>query len=218
MPFSLPLLEWCPIPKGQGIQPFSIAKYPITNEQFAAFIQDGGYQNPIYWDGLAQSVSAPRASDYREADNPKLQVCWYEAMAYSRWLSEKMGFLVRLPSEREWEWAAVGSSGWVYPYGVEFDIAKTNTREAAFGRSNLVRDFTFVQTVFGTVDMAGNVYEWCLDEAESQSLDTTTRVNRVLKGGSWNNPQAASQVSASISRTPMSRTFNIGFRVMMQSF
>src|SRR5882672_5173026 len=100
--FSLPLLEWLDIPAGQvtldgnsepfDIKPFRIAKYPVTNAQFQTFILDGGYSNSTWWEGLAQAGGTPRASDWADLDRPKLEVCWYEAVAFCRWLSHQTGF------------------------------------------------------------------------------------------------------------------------------
>src|SRR5258708_37907971 len=104
--FTLPLLEWLDIPAGRvalgdnietfNIKPFKIAKYPVTNAQFQAFIQDGGYKNNSWWEGLAQAGGAPRASDWPDLERPKLQVCWYEAIALCRWLTHTSGFAVLL--------------------------------------------------------------------------------------------------------------------------
>src|ERR1041384_7285125 len=98
--FVLPLLEWANIPARTvalsgiddlfAITSFKISRYPITNAQFDAFIQDGGYKNEVWWQGLAQAGGVPRPSDWKEPDNPKLEVCWYEAMGFCRWLSHQM--------------------------------------------------------------------------------------------------------------------------------
>jgi formylglycine-generating enzyme required for sulfatase activity len=91
---NLPLLEWLDIRAGSvklegtaaplDVRPFQIARYPVTNEQFDTFIQDGGYKEKTWWDGLEQTGGSPRKSDWSELDSPKLQVCWYEAVAFSR--------------------------------------------------------------------------------------------------------------------------------------
>src|SRR5215213_9552109 len=137
--FTLPLLEWLEIPEGQvtladdagtfAITPFRIAKYPVTNAQFFEFIDDAGYKDERWWEGLAAPAGSPRASDWRDPDAPKLEVCWFEAVAFSRWLADRMESAVRLPTEWEWQWAAVGASGWTYPFGNEFASAKCNTKE-----------------------------------------------------------------------------------------
>lgn len=224
--FTLPLLEWLDIPAGQvaladdtawfEVHPFQIAKYPITNAQFEAFIQDGGYKNPVWWEDLAQAGGSPRPSDWRDADSPKLQVCWFEAVAFSRWLAHQTGLPVRLPTEWEWQWAAVGDAGVDYPFGGTFDETKCNTKESGVGRANLVTDYATIGTHFGAVDMAGNVWEWCLNEgAIPQNIESGGMENRSLRGGSWNNTHQQARADFRSHRTPRTRTFNIGFRVIM---
>ena len=223
--FSLPLLEWLDIPAGQvtlagdagtfDVQPFKIAKCPVTNAQFDAFIQDGGYKNESWWEGLAEMVKSPRRSDWVEADCPKLEVNWFEAMAFCRWLAHQTGLDVRLPTEWEWQWAAVGDSGWDYPYGLAFDGDQCNTKDCGIGRTNPVTAYAAIPTHFGTVDMSGNVWEWCLNEGlhpENRQLEGIE--NRALHGGSWNNALKNADATFRGHRTPKTRAFNIGFRVI----
>jgi formylglycine-generating enzyme required for sulfatase activity len=123
---------------------------------------------------------------------------------------------VRLPTEWEWQWAAVGDSGWAYPYGNEFDSEKCNVKESGIDRTNSVTAYKKVPTHFGTVDMAGNVWEWCLNEgALLQNVSLQGSENRALKGGSWNNAASNAPADFRTSRTPRTRTFNIGFRVII---
>jgi formylglycine-generating enzyme required for sulfatase activity len=225
----LELLEWVAIPEGRvllevedvtgnfPIKPFKICRFPVTNAQYDAFIADYGYKNPRWWDGLELQIKSARVSDWKEAYAPKLEVSWFEAVAYSRWLSDTLGMNVRLPTEWEWQWAAVGDSGWDYPYGASFDSSKSNTKESSMGRTNMVEDFAHIETVFGAVDMSGNVLEWCLNKAiEPLSTRLSGGENRVLKGGSWNNTQEAARASSRVSRTPMTRAFNVGFRLIIE--
>jgi formylglycine-generating enzyme required for sulfatase activity len=226
--FTLPLLEWLDIPAGTvtldgdggtyDVKPFRIAKYPVTNAQYDAFIQDGGQKNATWWEGLAQGKTPPRASDWREADSPKLQVCWFEAAAFARWLAAQTGLAVRLPTEWEWQWAAVGDSGWDYPYGAAFDSGKCNAKESDVGRANVVTAYNTVKTHFGTVDMSGNVWEWCLNEGNTpQNTQLEGGENRALRGGSWNNAMKNAEVFFRSNRNPRTRAFNIGFRVIAES-
>jgi formylglycine-generating enzyme required for sulfatase activity len=224
--FSLPLLAWVNIPAGQvrleghastfEIPAFKIAKYPVTNQQFAAFIHDGGYTDQRWWQDLAQAVKTPRESDWPEGDHPKLEVCWYEAMAFCRWLADKTEHSVRLPTEWEWQWAAVGDSAWDYPFGARFDATKCNTKEASVRRTNAVVEYEGVPTYFSPVDMAGNVWEWCLNEGEiPEHIQHGESANRALRGGSWNNGSQHARAAFRYHRTPQTRTLNIGFRLMM---
>lgn len=219
------LLEWLSIPAGRitlegtsdyfDIAPFRIAKYPITNAQFDTFIQDDGYKHPIWWDGLAHHVTSPRPSDWRDPDAPKLEICWFEAVAFTRWLSDQTELDVRLPTEWEWQWAAVGDSGWAYAYGSEFDPSKCNTKESGIERTNRVTAYDGVTTHSGAVDMCGNVWEWCLNEAaDPYKVSIRGGENRALRGGSWNDAANKARATSRSNRSPRTRTFNIGFRVI----
>ena len=222
---TLPLLEWLTIPSGKvklfneevmDVNGFKIAKYPVTNKQFAAFVDDDGYKTPSWWDELAVAPRSPRKSDWLEGDAPKLQVAWFEAIAFCRWLSAQTKATIRLPNEWEWQWAAVGDSGCDFPFGA-FDTDKCNTKEAQLGRANPVTQFAEVKTLFGTTDMAGNVWEWCLNEGqEPHNSQLSGTENRVLRGGSWNNKSDHAKASHRIHRTPRTRTFNIGLRLLME--
>ncbi|MFN8529571.1 MAG: SUMF1/EgtB/PvdO family nonheme iron enzyme [Anaerolineae bacterium] len=225
-PFSLPLLEWCLIPSGtivlEGtgevfeVPSFQMGRYPITNAQYDAFIQAGGYKQKAWWNGLEEHVTSPRASDWREENCPKLQVSWFEAVAYCRWLSDRLAQPVRLPTEWEWQWAAAGSTGWAYAYGDTFDLNRCSTRETGIERTHPVNAFAEVSTPFGVVDMSGHVWEWCLNRGTAPYQTFTYGMeNRAVRGGSWHNAAQNACVTYRASRTPRTRTFNIGFRVMI---
>jgi formylglycine-generating enzyme required for sulfatase activity len=105
------------------LESFAIARYPVTNAQFALFINDGGYQQnrpwwdaagkawlhherrqqPAYWDDERFGIACP--------NHPMVGVSWYEAMAFCHWLTQQQeynpqGYIYTLPSEAEWEYAA----------------------------------------------------------------------------------------------------------------
>jgi formylglycine-generating enzyme required for sulfatase activity len=223
--FTLPLLEWIDIPAGQvtlegvsgtfGVQPFKIAKFPVTNAQFEEFKLDAGYKDVRWWEGLAYPIGSARASDWKEPDCPKLEVCWFEAAAFCRWLADRSGLVVRLPTEWEWQWAAVGASGWDYPYGAALDARKCNVNVSGIERANAVTRYANVATHFGAVDMSGNVWEWCQNEGlAARNIQDSGGENRALRGGAWNSTAEQAQATFRLHRTPRTRAFNVGFRVM----
>jgi len=165
---------------------YRISRYPITNAQFAPFIDDGGYtgqwrhcwteagwrekeeakwQQPGYWDD----------SRYNRANQPVVGLSWYEAVAYCRWLTEQLraeGVLaadeiIRLPTEAEWEKAARGRDGRRYPWGDKADLDKANYEETGIGDLCAVGCFGSGESPYGCQDMAGNVWEWCATQWES---------------------------------------------------
>ncbi len=169
---------------------FEIGKYPVTVAQYDSFIQDGGYQNPKWWDGLALRVESPRnLPDFSRPDHPRVYVSWYESVAYCRWLSVQTGKNVRLLTEQEWQRAAQGDDNRVYPWGDEWDGAQCNNSQNHDGTTptTLYEGKDKGDSPYGVVDMAGNVWEWCVTDYRTGSADLSGDAPRVLRGGSWGN-------------------------------
>jgi len=151
----------------------------VTNAQFQAFIDDGGYREYRYWKDLARREAAPKKPSWTEPTHPRETVNWFEAMAFCRWLAGKTGLVVTLPTEMQWQWAAVGDTGWAYPYGNMFDKNKGNTNESGINKTTLVDKYPQGASPFGVMDMSGNVWEWMATD------DNTTVMSRSVRGGSW---------------------------------
>ncbi len=131
---------------------YHIARTPITNGQYTAFVEASGYDAPNHWvDG--------KPPDDKE-DYPVVYISWYDATAYCRWLSEKKGRTYRLPSEAEWEKAARGTDGRIYPWGDVWDPGRCNSKEGGPDDVTLVDAYPDGASPHGILDMAGNVWEW----------------------------------------------------------
>lgn len=111
---GIPGIEWVEIPGGpfqygenketRELPTFFIARYPVTNTQYQAFIDDaGGYQDERWWKDLTRLVEneKKRGSRWSHPNCPRTDVSWFEAVAFCRWLSAQRGYEVRLPTE--WE-------------------------------------------------------------------------------------------------------------------
>jgi formylglycine-generating enzyme required for sulfatase activity len=206
---------------------YHISRYPITYAQFQAFLDaPDGFYNPEWWDGLAANdyhKAQPGEPDFPYANHPREHVSWYDAAAFCRWLTAKLGYEVRLPTEAEWEKAARGMDGRIYPYGDEADPAKGNTYKTGIGGSSAVGLFPDGASPYGALDMSGNVWEWCLtkwrgsyDEPEDNSLDGTDV--RVLRGGSWGSNVLNARAASRNWDAPFSRfKLGYGFRVVCAS-
>ncbi len=153
---------------------YYIGKYEITSEEYAAFIADNGYLNPLYWsaDGWAWRVAADitKPSPWNEwpqvhshigiqfPDYPIYQISWYEAEAFCNWAAG------RLPSEAEWEKAARGTDGRIYPWGNEWDPSKVNYDDGPFSVPEPVGSYSPEgDSPYGLADASGNVKEWVFD-------------------------------------------------------
>jgi formylglycine-generating enzyme required for sulfatase activity len=177
--------NWVPIEAGTFVmgeplrrvelEAFEIGRYPVTVEEYARFVEDDGYLDERWWrEGGFGRWNEPWVWELQKQHPnwPVVGVSWYEASAYCAWKR------VRLPREAEWERAARGVSGRLYPWGDE----EPDATRANFGMK--VADPTPVglyprgATPEGVQDMAGNVWEWVADWYEEGR-------SRVLRGGSW---------------------------------
>lgn len=226
---GLPDIDWVQIPAGPFIYgedknqktlelpSYKISRYPVTNQQFQAFIDAGGYDDPEWWQDFPQQK--PKKPSWQQSNRPRETVNWLEAMAFSRWLSAQLGYTVTLPTEQQWEKAARGVDGRIYPWGDKYHSGFANCNETRDKSGSLRLDQTtavglFPQgdSPFGIADLAGNVWEWCRD-AYHESADPGIDARRVLRGGSWSSEP---DLLRSVSRHwyyADSRLTDIGFRL-----
>jgi tetratricopeptide (TPR) repeat protein len=229
LPFTLPMLEWCNIPAGEvtiegtvyRVEALRMAKYPVTNEQFQVFIDaPDGYKHPAWWDFSEAALAwrkentAPKESGFKGDTLPREMVCWYEAMAFCRWLSAKTGLNITLPTEMQWQRAAQGDDGREYPWGNKFDKGRCNTDESGIRQTTPVDRYPQGASPYGVLDMSGNVSEWCLNEWYSPDyLSIYDSNRRGLRGGSWGSGYGSARVVTRFKSTPDDCDNFIGFRV-----
>ena len=129
---------------------FLISLYPVTNEQFAEFIHQSGQlaSSDLLWEG-----NRPPRDRLR---HPVAGVTWLEALAYCEWLCEQTERSYTLPSEAQWEKAARGGDGRLFPWGNEWQPDRCNTNMEII----TAVDAFPPQSAYGCYDMAGNVREW----------------------------------------------------------
>lgn len=227
---GLPDIVWCSIAGAvvllDGIDrtftvpSFDIAKYPITQTQFRVFVDDDGYCLGKWWDGLAErKFKVPGRQYPAYANYPAVNVDWMEAIAYCRWLSAKLGDEVRLPTEAEWQLAAsYDRQGFRYPWGDQFDSTRANTYESDLNQTIAVGLYAQEFADDAPLDLCGNVWEWCLDEFEAPSdignIRYATIVDRVRRGGSWDDEVHLAATATRFYRHPHQRYSDIGFRVL----
>ncbi|WP_141508656.1 formylglycine-generating enzyme family protein, partial [Candidatus Chloroploca asiatica] len=147
-----------------------IGTTPVTNAQFRPFVTGDGYTNPVYWTRVGwawreqEKIVTPRwwnDSTWNGAQHPVVGVSWFEAVAYCRWLSAQTGHAFRLPTEAEWEKAARGLDGRIWPWGNAWETGRCNSNEAGHKRTTSVGQYPTGASSYGVLDMAGNVWEWC---------------------------------------------------------
>ena len=236
--FSLALKEKDNTARNVTLPAFRISRYPVTFAQFQTFVDDPeGYQNQDRWfEGLAADEDNRRLKDqyYRiegraYANAPREMVNWYQAIAFCRWLSWRLGgeydlkkivrWAVRLPTEYEWEKAARGTDGRIYPYAGDFDPAKANTWDTGIRQTTAVGIFPNGESPYGVMDMSGNVWEWCLNEFKKPIKDPSRirlagDASRPLRGGSWDYDRDVARAVYRGDFHPDSRVDVFGFRVV----
>jgi formylglycine-generating enzyme required for sulfatase activity len=194
------------------IGPFEVAVAPVSNAQFAAFLDATRHEPPRFWDD--DVFNAPT--------QPVVGVSWFDAVDYCTWLSELLGRSCRLPSEAEREYAARGGlEGAIYPWG------DTPWTEGPFapGARGTDRPLPIGSTPpngFGLYHMGENVHEWCLDwydprgyvDGEAASPGEPEGANRrASRGGSWRHHIKVSRIAARSSLAPDRRYNDYGMRV-----
>ncbi|MCP5018980.1 MAG: SUMF1/EgtB/PvdO family nonheme iron enzyme [Ketobacter sp.] len=196
---GMPEIVWCEVPGGEvslegvtgkfTVKSFCIAKYPVTWVQYRTFLEaTDGYRNPEWWTGLGQRYYSEPGRQIPPLDNhPAVNVDWFEAVAFCRWLSDRLGDEIRLPTEWEWQQAATGGDpGNEFPWGSELDTGYANTYESELNRIIAAGMYPHGASSVGAYDMSGNVWEWCLNEyAQPEKVGLAGNAERVLRGGSW---------------------------------
>jgi formylglycine-generating enzyme required for sulfatase activity len=206
----IPDIAWIEIPAGpfiwqdgepRELPTFWMAKYPVTNAQYQCFIDDGGYADDRWWRDLKRPEPArPR---WPQGNRPRTDVDWYEAVAFCRWLTARLGLpedSIRLPTDLEWEKAARGEQGLAYPWGAEYRSGFANVDETdRYGidqrkagpwfldQTTAVGVYPHGRSPYGVEDLAGTVWEWCLnkrDDVDAVAADTSGAA-RALRGGFW---------------------------------
>ena len=215
------------------VDAFYMDKYEVTNLEFKEFL----LQNPRWQkDRIEKSFRDANylkdwnGNDYPDGkgDHPVVNVSWYAAMAYAQWANK------RLPTEAEWERAARGGLvGKNYPHGDALIAMHANYNKNV---GDTTRVGEYPANNYSLHDMAGNVWEWCLDEYNKDFYLVSPRENplagassveeimddfisvkssRILRGGSWFDIARNVRVTPRNWNTPPNSYFNIGFRCVM---
>jgi formylglycine-generating enzyme len=224
----------------------------VSKAQFAQFIAASRYKTQaeengksVGWDGRAlreiAGISWRKTGFSQGDDHPVVNVSWYDALEFCKWLGKKTGRTTRLPTEAEWEYACRAGTKTAYPWGDAPDDGKglANAADQA-ARKALGPDwqvftwddgyqFTspggrFKANAFGVHDMIGNVWEWCSDWYDEKYYATASKTDpqgpssgtaRVLRGGSWDSMKQCRSAYRHKWK-PDGSECKVGFRVVLE--
>lgn len=161
-------------PHQVAVRPFFIDKYEVTCEEYARFVKATSHAAPPGW----RNGQFPAGA----AQQPVTGVNWDDANAYAKWAGK------RLPTEAEWEFAARGTDGRLYPWGKEWKVGMANASGGAGGGIADVGTFKGVSP-FEAYDMIGNAWEWTGSDLKpypgGQLASRPAGELKVIRGGSW---------------------------------
>jgi formylglycine-generating enzyme required for sulfatase activity len=141
----------------------------------------------------------------------------YEAEAYCNWLGSQKNRLIRLPTEEEWEKAARGTDGRLWPWGNDFDPKWANTYEYGAVDTLPAEHLPTDVSPFELRDMGGNVQEWTSSPYRPQpGEDVLDRDLRVARGGSWNDTAFGARASFRHVHPPGCYYPFLGFRIVVE--
>jgi len=219
-----PLIDWVDVPGGANetgisIPAFRMSRYIITNSLFENFLndKDGGALERWWTESGKRYRQFPRSlparfvdSDFILPNHPAIYVSWFEASAFCAWISDKLGYAVRLPTEAEWMRTACANSE------VEHSLnTNVNILNAGYRKTTPVGSFLNCRSPFGALDMAGNTFCWCQtkwreDLCETEDNDPEGAAPRVMRGGSFTHTLSIDRLGD----FPFGRHYFVGFRVV----
>lgn len=190
------------------LEPYRIARYPVTNAEYEVFVTATGHMPPPHWRNGKFPVG--------EAALPVVHISWHDANAYAQWAQG------RLPTEGEWEKAARGADGRVYPWGNRFKPIAGQGASLFTDQLTPVGNRPAAVSPYGVHEVAGNVWEWTADWYQPYDGNTHRDSDygdkhKVLRGGSWLEVRDATanryfRCANRLHAPPDYNASNIGFR------
>lgn len=233
-----------------SLKGYWIGKNEVTLNQFQLFVESskyvteaekigGTYISIEDISGKKESINWREPGFKQDGNYPVVFISWNDALEYCKWLSEKKGLLFQLPTEAQWEKAARGNDGRRYPWGdhepyykgewfANFKAHNNWEKQGADGFEFIapVGSYPEGASIYGLLDMAGNVWEWCDDWYGKNYYYVSISENpkgsdrgtlRVLRGGSWYSNSSYLLCAFRNSAIPSDYSSSVGFRICLEN-
>ncbi len=225
---------------------FQISKYPVTSEQFADFVKAVGYETTAEREGWGfhfagrmekvkgadwQHPHGPESTIEDKGSHPVVMVSWDDARAFCAWLSKATRDKYHLPTEAEWEKAARGTDGRIWPWGNGWDERLCNCKNIVGDTAPVGKYSPQDESPYSCSDMMGNVLEWTsttigttepwpskfkypYDPSDGRE-DPSPRTRRVGRGGTFQRDEGFVRCAFRFADMPEDRYSSMGFRVAL---
>jgi len=231
---------------------YFISRTPVTVAQFASFVNATGYKTTAEQYGHGYNLVKNQWEAIKDAHwcnpiggesivqqkrtHPVTLVSWYDALAFCDWITKVTQYNIYLPSEAEWELAARGVSGFIYPWGNDKPTDTLCNFNSNIKDTSPVGQYSPQgDSPIGCTDMAGNVIEWTRslwgkdinvpeyhypyskDKNERENIQAPDDIRRVVRGGAWDDDSESLRCAYRFSNPPISRNNLLGFRAAASS-
>ncbi|RMG16716.1 MAG: hypothetical protein D6729_10270 [Deltaproteobacteria bacterium] len=200
----------------QHVPAFAMDRDLVTVADYRRFIEAGGYLQPEYWDEegwqwrTREGIEAPRFfgdpdwAPYLEPERPIVGVSYWEARAFCAWAGRA------LPTEVQWEAAARGEDGRLYPWGNRFDEGRVGMRGVGRRGTWPVGHWPRANGPYGHRDLVGNVWQWTTDD-----WDPGRSRAKAVRGGAWSARPVHARTDHRNGYQPEGRWSHVGFRTVL---
>jgi formylglycine-generating enzyme required for sulfatase activity len=197
---------------------FEIGTYPVTVAEYRCAVETGAIRAPQ----TIERFTWQKQQQY--PDHPVVSITWHDATDYSAWLSSVTGEPWRLPTEAEWEKAARGTDGRIYPWGSQWDPTRVNMQGGGPKKTTTpIGSYPLGVSPYGAYDVAGNVFEWTSTQYHGnpyplQATDGREQLSKwtqmVQRGGSWARDPTFMRTARRVCSNATDRNIDMGVRLV----
>lgn len=202
---------------------YYMSKYPVTNYQYQLF--KNATEPRKFGETGRGGWQMPPGKEL----HPVVNISWDEATAFCMWLSQETGVIFRLPTEAEWEKAARGADGSIYPWGNQWEAGRANAGEESPDTTAVGQYSPDGDSPYSVSDMSGNVWEWCADRYDKEEYMGRKKVTRnpygpeegegvIVRGGAFDQDVKHARAAHRNWYYPFNRRRDVGFRVVAEPF